>query len=197
MSMPVFSFKNKIDVGEELSRFFEHELVVGIHPFVGSAIRQWPIKYFVRLIDLLIERNNAGVVLFGGKGDEKAAAEICSEVRHKEMITSVAGKFSLEAFMQLVGYCHLFIGNISGPCHIAAAMKVPSLSIFGGAVLPHEWSPVGPNTLTVRLGLPCSPCYRAKTEQCPYNLKCLTSLWPEKVLEAAHQLMIISGTPLK
>jgi hypothetical protein len=47
------------------------------------------------------------------------------------------------------------------------------------------------------LAMPCSPCYRAKPEQCPYNLKCLASLWPEKVLEAAHQLMIISGIPLK
>ena len=192
-SMPVFSFKNKIDMDKELSYVFGHEFVVGIHPFVGSTIRQWPVEYYIRLIDLLTERHNARVILFGGRGDERAAEDICLRAGHKEMVKSLAGKLSLEAFMQLVGLCHLFVGNISGPCHIAAAMQVPVVSIFGGTVLPHEWNPIGQNTMSVRLGLLCSPCYKAKPEQCPYNLKCLISLWPEKVFDAARQLMAISG----
>ena len=191
ISIPTLSLPDK-EPSDSLKRYLsvsQTDYLVGIHPGAGSSIRQWPISYFAHLADLLIERNSAHVILFGGKEDKTLAAQICDQMHYKNKVVSLAGVISLEEFLAMVRSCHLFIGNNSGPCHIAGVMGVPTLTIFSGQVLPHEWHPIGDKTMSIRVGLHCAPCYKSLSEQCPYDLKCLKYLWPEKVLEAATQLL--------
>ena len=114
-------------------------------------------------------------------------------MRNKDRVVSLVGKIQLEEFMKILKYCHLFIGNVSGPGHIAAAMGVPTLMIFGGQVLPHEWHPLGRKTMSVRVQVACAPCYKSLPKDCPFGLKCLKLLWPEKVMGAVEQLLTVSG----
>ncbi len=192
------SFNKECDkLIENYNNLLRAEFLVGIHPSVGSVIRQWPISHFASLADLLIERNNASVVVFGVKSEENLAQQMYKYMKYKDRMLSLVGKISLEEFMLIVKYCHLFIGNISGPCHIASVMGVPTLTIFGSQVIPHEWQPLGKYSMSVRVDNHCSPCYKSLPEQCEYNLKCLKLLWPEKVLDAVYQLMAISGFSVK
>ncbi len=197
ISPVTLSLNGRDALSEEYAEVTRAGFLVGIHPGVGSEIRQWPARHFARLIDLLIEQNNASVVIFGVKSEEKIYSQIYEQVRSKGRVVSLAGKISLEDFVSVVRYCDLFIGNVSGPCHIAAATGVPTLTIFGSQVLPHEWQPLGRRTMSVRVDILCSPCYKALPEQCQYDRKCLRVLWPEKVLGAAHQLLTISGNPVQ
>jgi ADP-heptose:LPS heptosyltransferase/GT2 family glycosyltransferase len=178
---------------KDYPNLLQADFLVGIHASVGSIIRQWPIEHFARLSDLLVERNNALIVLFGAKSEKEIASQLYELMHHKDRMFSLIGKISLGEFISIVKYCHLFIGNISGPSHIAAMRGVPTLTIFGSQVLPHEWQPLGEKTMSVRLGIQCSPCYKSLPEQCPFNLKCLKLLWPEKVWEAVCHLMVLSG----
>lgn len=175
------------------SDFLKAEFLVGIHPGVGNSIKQWPIPYFARLIDKIVERTNSKIIIFGGETDRKAASEILNQVKSKSNVISIAGETSLDEFIAIVQKCRIFIGNDSGPCHITGFLGIPTLTIFSGHVSPYEWHPLGQKTLSIRVDLPCAPCYKAKPEQCPYDLKCLKFLWPEKVYEAVQQLLAISG----
>jgi len=184
-----------------IDKFFflkEKPLLIGIHPTAGTPSRQWPLSHFVRLIELILEQTPATIVIFGGKGDRGYVKEIIKQIQIKEednnRVHSLVGQITLEEFMEIVQVCHLFIGNISGPAHIASILGVPTLTIFSGMVSPHEWSPLGEKTLCISLNVPCAPCYFvARKDQCPYNLKCLTYLWPEKVWEVAKRLLILTS----
>lgn len=177
--------------------FLKGNFPVGLHPGVGNLMRQWPLEYFALLADLLIERNHATIFLFGGREDKKLTSDIYAKIKNKDRVTLLAGKFSLDEFMKAVTYCHLFIGNNSGPCHIAGIMGVPTLAIFSGQTSPHEWHPLGKKTMSIRVDTPCSPCYKASPEDCLFGLKCLKLLRPEKVIEAVDQLLAISGVSKK
>ncbi len=186
-------FRDKTIFPDRYSSLLQAGFLVGIHPGVGNAIKQWPIPYFARLMDIIFERINAKMIIFGGKTDQKAALEILNQVRSKDNVISIAGETSIDEFIAIVQKCSIFIGNDSGPCHITGFLGIPTLAIFSGHVSPYEWHPLGQKTLSIRVDLPCAPCYKAKPEQCPYDLKCLKFLWPEKVWEAVQQLMAISG----
>jgi lipopolysaccharide heptosyltransferase II len=186
------SFHTEKNLLRNNSRIPKVRFLVGIHPGVGNPLKQWPIFYFARLADLLIERYSAHVLLLGGKKEEKVISQIWSQMKYNDRVDSLAGNTSLEEFINLVRYCHLFIGNDSGPCHIAGVLKVPTLTIFGGQVSPYEWHPLGQKTISVRVDVPCAPCYKALPKDCPYDMKCLKFLWPEKVLEAIQQLLVIN-----
>jgi len=179
----------------KLTSLLQNNFLVGIHPGVGNPIRQWPIPYFARLSDLLIERNNALVVVVGTKSEEDIVLQLYENIKYKEKFISLVGKLALKEFIEFIRYLNLFIGNVSGPSHIASIVGIPTLTIFGGEVSPYEWHPLGMFTTSIRLDIPCSPCYKPKPELCPYDLKCLKLLWPEKVYEAAIQLSALSYLP--
>jgi ADP-heptose:LPS heptosyltransferase len=162
---------------------------IGIHPGVGNPIRQWPVSHFARLTDFLLDDRDARIVIFGKAEEEPIARRLVESVKEKRRVVSLVGKISLKEYMILVRRCRAFIGNISGPAHIAAAMGVPTLTVFGGQVTPYEWQPIGKRTLSVRLNVECAPCYKFYPHECPYELKCLDSLPPEKVLPAVRQLL--------
>lgn len=167
--------------------------LVGMHPGTGSSIRQWPAGHFARLADLFVEKNNARILIFAGASETGLAQEMLNLMRHKDKATSLAGKLDLKGFMSALRTCRLFVGNISGPSHIAGIVGVPTLCVFGGQVTPLEWSPLGDNVMSIRMAIDCAPCYKAYPEQCPHSLKCLKMLWPEKVYEAALEVLAISG----
>ncbi|MFO0753892.1 MAG: glycosyltransferase family 9 protein [Thermodesulfovibrionales bacterium] len=193
IEIPKLRFDAERNFPERYTHLRQAGFLAGVHPGAGGAIKQWPARHFARLADMLIERDDATVIIFGGRGEKKLAADIRSFMKHGERAVNCAGEISLAEFMAMAGACHLFVGNDSGPCHISGIMGAPTLVVSGGQVMSHEWHPLGQKTLSVRLGVGCAPCYRAWAEQCPYDLKCLRSLWPERVWEASRHLLALSG----
>ena len=181
--------KNKEDEILERYSWLSENGFIGIHPGVGNPIRQWPVSHISRLAVFFFDSHDLKIVIFGKAEEENIACRLLDLVKERGRMVSLVGKISLEEYMILVRMCRAFIGNISGPAHIAAAMGVPTLTIFGGQVLPHEWQPLGKKTLSVRLDVKCAPCYKFYPSECPYGLKCLASLSPEKILPVVRQLL--------
>jgi lipopolysaccharide heptosyltransferase II len=190
----LFDEKREAEILGRHSWLSENGFFIGLHPGVGNPIRQWPVSYFARLTDFLLDNPDSRIVIFGKAEEEDIARRLMDLVKERGRIVSLVGKISLEEYMVLVRKCRAFIGNISGPAHIAAARGVPTLAIFGGQVLPHEWHPLGLKTLSVRLNVECAPCYKLSPNECPYGLKCLTSLSPDVVLPAVRRLL--EGSPM-
>ncbi len=160
--------------------------VVAVHPGVGNIMRQWPAEHFAALIDLMMEKNGVNIVLIGGNEEAELADEVLAQVLRRDGVASLVGKTSLRQLPELLRACAIYIGNNSGPKHIAAALGVPTIGLHSGVVDAVEWGPIGQRAVALRRNMTCSPCYLARLEDCPRNFACMRGLEPTSVQEVAE-----------
>ena len=96
---------------------------------------------------------------------------------------------TLAVLPRLLRNCALYIGNDSGPKHIAAAVGIPTIGIHSGVVDPVEWGQIGPTAVALRRNMACSPCYLANADDCPRALACLKFFDPAMVYETANMML--------
>jgi ADP-heptose:LPS heptosyltransferase len=165
--------------------------LVCVHPAAGFAIKQWPVAGFAGVIDRLIAEYDARVVLIGAPGEEGVAEAVRDLVRQPQRVRSLTGTLPLSRLPGFLAECALFVGNDSGPKHIAAGLGVPTVGVHGGTVDVREWGPVGPAALAVSREVTCSPCYLSHAEDCPRGVACLNDLEPARVYEACRRLLAL------
>ena len=135
------------------------DLLICIHAGGGRftlSYRSWPKERFAEVADFLIERKGAKVVFIGGKDEIKLIDKISNIMKNKPI--NAVGKMSLKKSAALISECRLLICNNSAPMHIAAALGVPTVSIFG-PVDQRIHRPWGEGHIVLQKGLKCSPCY--------------------------------------
>ncbi len=158
-------------------------------------MKLWPAENFAALIDMLTHGADRNVVLIGGPDEVHLGEAILSAIRNIGAVRSLIGQTRLADIPALLGAAALYIGNDSGPKHIAAALGVPTLGIHSGTVDALEWSPLGPAAVALRRSMSCSPCYLARPEDCPRDLACLRQLEPNAVHPVAELLLSLSIDP--
>jgi ADP-heptose:LPS heptosyltransferase/GT2 family glycosyltransferase len=163
--------------------------VVAVHAGAGNVTKEWSAPYFTALIDLLVAQDGVNVLLVGGPDDRPRAEDIAQNVLEPGRIASVTGALGLADLPRLLVRCVLYIGNDSGPKHIAAGVGVPTLGIHSGVVDPVEWGPMGRRAVGMRRTMNCSPCYLASADDCPRNLACLRFLEPPIVYRTARMML--------
>ena len=171
-----------------LPELFARRLVC-VHPGAGNENKQWPVASFAGLIDLLVERDDANIVMIGGPDEVAVAEEVRALVRHTERVFMLVGRTSLRDLPKVLRACDLYVGNDSGPKHMAAAIGVPTIGIHSGSVDAGEWGPMGPAALALRRDMTCSPCYLARLSDCHRNLACMRGLKVGDVHRAARMLL--------
>jgi ADP-heptose:LPS heptosyltransferase len=144
--------------------------VICIHPGGGNAIKQWPPASYATLIELLVEDFDAEILLIGSGEDRTIGLEILRHVPERQRVKNMICQVALSELPRLLASCSLFVGNDSGPKHIAAGLGVPTISIHAGVVDAREWGPVGPRAVAIRRDVVCSPCYLAKAQDCKRGL---------------------------
>jgi len=163
--------------------------VVCVHPSVGNEMRQWPPQYFGLLIDQLVETEDVHVVLIGGADDAEIGAGILEAIANPKSVWSLIGRVALDNLPGLIARCALFVGNNSGPQHIAAGLGVATVGIHSGVVDAREWGPKGINAIAVQRNMTCAPCYHSKPAECTRGLACLGGLLPADVLRVCRRLL--------
>jgi ADP-heptose:LPS heptosyltransferase/GT2 family glycosyltransferase len=166
---------------------------VCIHPGVGSPTRQWPAEHYAALIDLLVVGHQVAIAVIGGPDEAEIADQVIEMVQHRDAVESFVGKIRLGELPFLLAPAALYVGNNSGPKHIAAGLGVPTIGIHSGAVDAREWAPIGPMAVAVRRDVHCSPCYLASVASCPRALACLVELRPPEVYEICSRLLAIDS----
>ena len=168
------------------SNIFETDFVVGINPSAtyGSA-KQWFPDRFARVSDQLNKRFGSKTVIFGGPNDRELGANIMKMM--KTFAVDLSGKTTLKEAMAIIARCRLFLTNDSGLMHIAAALNVPQVAIFGST----DFAATGPwstRARIVRSLVDCSPCLK---KQCPLGHKeCMKKISVEKVLTTACDMIL-------
>jgi ADP-heptose:LPS heptosyltransferase len=163
--------------------------VVCIHPGAGNVMKQWPEADFIALVALLLDRHPVNVLLIGGPDEAATVAALEREIAAPERLGSVAGRLALGELPGLLARCALFIGNDSGPKHIAAALGVPTVGIHSGTVDPAEWGPLGPDAVAIARGMSCAPCYLNREQDCPRALACLHGIDPGAVYRLCRPVL--------
>ncbi len=176
-------------------RRLNKKFILGIVPGGGKSwgkdarYRRWPVSKFAHVIDRLIGNLNVPIILFGDK-DEKELCDSMQSVIHNKVI-NLGGKTSLGQFMSLIKRCGLVLCNEGGSLHIAVALGVPTVSIFG-PVDEKIYGPYSPDMskhIIVSDRSKCKPCYsKFKYKNCD-KIICLDSISEDKVFDAVTKLM--------
>ncbi len=148
----------------------------------GAAKRWFPERY-AEVADALAERAGAQVLLVGSAGERPLAETIRSYTRHVPYL--LTGQTSLPALLGIIGACHLFITNDSGPMHLAAALNAPQLALFGST----DEVATGPLSRRARVlhkHVACSPCL---LRECPLDLRCFERISVAEVRDAALEML--------
>ena len=163
--------------------------VVAVHPGVGNEMRRWPVEKFAAVINLLTERNGVGVVLIGGADEMEIAEQAMTQVIDRSFVRSLVGRTKLRDLPALLQSCVLYIGNNTGPKHIAASLGVPTIGIHSGVVDAAEWGPVGNRAVALTRDMACSPCYLNSLADCPRFYACMRQLEPALVHQMAETFL--------
>jgi lipopolysaccharide heptosyltransferase II len=170
-------------------------LVVGVIPGCGTSwgadakYRRWPRENFAGVADGLIARYGAKVILFGDKNE----TSICDDIRRtmRNGVISLCGKTTIGEFLGLLSKCAFIITNDGGPLHMAAAIGLKTISIFG-PVDEKVYGPYGPKEMhqvVCRTDMPCRPCYKNfKYTPCDER-RCLNSLTVDNVMETVRRVL--------
>ena len=107
--------------------------IFGLNPGAeyGPA-KRWPVEKFIAAAKEIQQRTNCAWILFGGKMMWKSRTKFESAFDNPQSaVFNLAGKTSLRELMSLMKLCRVFLTNDTGPMHVAAALGVPVVAIFG------------------------------------------------------------------
>jgi len=156
--------------------------LIGLNPGAAyGTAKRWLPEYFAALADQLIEKKQAKILIFGARSEIEVAENILKHMKHTAFVLS--GKTTLRQLMACIKTCHLFISNDSGPMHIASALAVPQVALFGPTDAQATYA-AGPFDLMVQNKVDCAPC---RHRHCPIDHPCMTGLSVEIVFTAATQ----------
>jgi heptosyltransferase-2 len=130
----------------------------------------------------------ASVLIFGS-ATERALCETIAEPLRRAAIPAhnLAGETTLREFIDLAAACRVFLTNDSGAMHVASALGVPTVAVFG-ATDDTTTGPTGPLAQVVRQHAECSPCL---LRECPIDHRCMTRVPAAFVTQAASRLLAI------
>ncbi|MBM3293130.1 MAG: lipopolysaccharide heptosyltransferase II [Candidatus Aminicenantes bacterium] len=155
-----------------------------LHP--GAAYgpaKRWPAERFAALGRRFIDVRGAEIILTGSAEDGPVAEEIAARLGRPE--ANLAGRTTLGELLGAVSRAAVFVTNDTGPMHLANALRVPVVAVFGPTD-PAVTAPFHPPSAVVKKSAVCWPClYR----ECPYDHRCLTAVSVEDVFAAAAEFL--------
>jgi ADP-heptose:LPS heptosyltransferase/GT2 family glycosyltransferase len=142
---------------ESLRRLkMEPSKLVGLHPGAGHFRKRWAKENFIALGKSLTGEGFP-LLVFGGPEEKELTENVASNIGPNAK--SWVGDRDLKATLAMIRNCRVFVSNDSGLAHCAAALLVPTLTIFGPTD-PALSRPYGPSAKIIQSQAECSPCYR-------------------------------------
>jgi heptosyltransferase-2 len=165
---------------------------IGDEPFIAIApgaaflgARCWPAERYGELCRRLAAELGWPCVLLGRR-DEHALGATVRAVAGGVRTVDLTGRADVRTLVGILARATVFVGNDSGPAHVAAALGLPGVTIFG-STSERRTGPVGHGIRVLRRQLPCAPCFQPS---CPLgHLDCLRGLSVDLVAEAVHQAL--------
>lgn len=152
--------------------------------------KKWGIERFRDVGQRLAKGSGGTVLVFGGPADAEEARELTEGFKGDGKCVNLAGKTTLGEFIALASMTDVFITNDSGTMHVAAALGVPTVAVFGSTE-PGLTAPLGPKTAVLKKDMECSPCFE---RTCRYgHYECLSGVTVDEVYASAIGMLEARG----
>ncbi|MGB5848144.1 MAG: lipopolysaccharide heptosyltransferase II [Ignavibacteriaceae bacterium] len=156
--------------------------IIGIIPSGGWESKRCDAEKWIEICRELINKFDVSLLLLWGPGDERDVEKIKSELKDDIVVSH---ETDVDEMAALINNCDVIIANDSGPMHIAAALNVPTLGLFGPTD-PEKHGPYSANSdYIIREDLHCIICNKLA---CPYNHECMKELQADEVMLKVEQL---------
>jgi heptosyltransferase-2 len=165
----------------------ETDKLLVVNPGASCPSKIWPAERFAELIDRLIEKYGFKVLIIAGPKDACLAGSVISHMHHPAINT--AAKTTLSQLASILKKGELFISNDSGPVHIACALGVPVISIFGRdqkGLSPKRWGPLGKRSAFLHKEVGCIECL---AHNCKREFACLKAISVQDVISAVGRVL--------
>jgi heptosyltransferase-2 len=150
----------------------------------GTA-KRWLPERFGQTATAIARAQGASLILFGSAAERPLCEEIAKTCGESgSVVHNFAGETTLGQFIELTAACRMFLSNDSGAMHVASALGVPTVTVFG-ATDDTTTGPTGRWARIVREEVECSPCL---LRECPIDHRCMTRVSAERVAAAALRL---------
>lgn len=159
------------------------ESVIGMSPGAAyGTAKRWLPERFAEAASKVGRDLGASVAIFGSKAERELCATIASAI--SGTVHNFAGETTLAEYIDLAAACRVYLTNDSGGMHVASALGVPTVAIFG-ATDDAGTGPTGPLARVVREPVECSPCLK---RECPIDHRCMTRVSAARVAMVALDL---------
>ncbi len=159
------------------------DFLVGLSPgAVFGGAKRWPAERFAQIGDWAAARWGAKVLVFGSGGEKAIGDRVCTAMKHEAL--NLCGKTTLGLAMGIMSLCRFFVTNDSGLMHMACALGIPTVAVFGST--DHvATGPRSPKSRIVRRDVSCAPCLKP---ECPTDYRCMLEITPDSVWETMEAL---------
>ncbi|MBI1977529.1 MAG: glycosyltransferase family 9 protein [Candidatus Omnitrophica bacterium] len=155
--------------------------LIAIHPEAGYPSKEWEEEKFVVLIHRFLRESRDTILIFG----VSKARQLAEHFAHSARVINLVGKCSLRQMVALLSHCHLFIGNDSGPSHLAQTLDIPIVVIASGTNEYDQWGVWAKDAQVLKHAVPCSPCHLKYCNVLGHP--CMSHISAEEVFEEAQR----------
>ncbi len=170
------------------------DVVIGIVPGGGASwgkearLKHWSYNNVAILADSLVDKLKAKIIVFGDTKEAHLCRDVVGLMKNKPL--NLSGELNFREFAACLKQCRLVVCNDGGPLHVAVALNVKTVSIFG-PVNEKVYGPFPPSFdhVAISADVPCRPCYwRFKMPRCEKR-ECLDKISPKEVLQTVEMLL--------
>ncbi|MDD5044914.1 MAG: glycosyltransferase family 9 protein, partial [Candidatus Omnitrophica bacterium] len=165
----------------------ENNRLVVINPTASCPSKVWPAERFAEAANRLILEHRAKIAVISSRKDLAIAQSVIRGIN--SLVIDLTGKTSVSQLASLLKRSGLFISNDSGPVHIASALGIPVVSIFGRnqkGLSPRRWGPVGKGDIFLHKPAGCIECL---AHNCVKEFECLKAITVDDVLKAVGTIL--------
>ena len=167
----------------------ERELpIITIHPGSPISIKRWKPERFAELADWLITKKRAQILFVGVPDEVQIITQIQALMKNESI--NIAGKTTIPQLASILNISSMFVGNDSGPMHLAAAVGIPTIGLYGPGD-PKKFGPVGEKCHTIQKKTDCTPC---KGDICKFaDEGCMAKIHVKDVIETVEKVGYIKN----
>lgn len=187
---PKFAVPKKEDVDyidNKLKNLSNADLKIAFCVKTVDEARNWAPERFAELMNKIIEKYKADIIITGVKSDNDTANKIIASIKEKNKVLNLCGETNLKQLNALFSKMNFLINFDNGMGHFAAAAGCPTITLFSSA-LPKQFTPLHDKTLIVQSGLECvANCNKKLRKNC--GLKCLEAVTVDKVMQKVDDMV--------
>jgi heptosyltransferase-2 len=188
--------EQEVDAAMSMRHWQPNLPLIGLAPGAGFFTKRWPPEYFGKLAAALIQQGNQVAVL-GGRLDVDLAKVIEAHTAPplRSHLLNLAGALSILGSAAVVKRCRWLVTNDSGLMHIAEAVGVPLIAVFGSTTRELGFFPqLNSSRAVENLGLSCRPCSHLGRAHCPAgHFRCMREIAPHQIAAIMQETLSVDA----